>query len=108
MSAVASLISESGDFSLSHAVDLDHYGGETSSTRAILSELPSSPSQWTASFSNSGWTAWTLIDPKLRPVEFLTKTETGRRWRVLFQEDRTSSARDLTGKRTNFLQLVDA
>ena len=108
MSAVASLISETGDFSLSHAVDLDHYGGKKSSTRAILSELPTSPSQWTASFSDSGWTAWTLIDPKLRPVEFLTKTETGRRWRVLFQEDRTSSAPDLTGKRTNFLHLVDA
>ena len=58
--------------------------------------------------SNSGWTAWTLIEPKLRAVEFLTKTETGRRWRVLFQEDRTSSAPDLTGMRTNFLQLVDA
>ena len=40
MSAVASLISETGVFSLSHAVDLDHYGGTKSSTRAILSELP--------------------------------------------------------------------
>ena len=108
MSAVASLISESGVFSLSHAVDLDHYGGETSSTRAILSELATTPSQWVGSFTESGWTAWTLIEPKLSAVEFLTKTKTGRRWRVLFQEDRTSSARDLTGKRTNFLQLVDA
>ena len=108
MSAVASLISESGVFSLSHAVILDHFGGTKSPTRAILSELSQSPSQWTGSFSNSGWTAWTLIEPKRRPVEFLTKAETGRRWRVLFQEDRTSSATDLTGKRTNFLQLVDA
>ena len=108
MSAVASLIMESGVFSLSHAVDLDHYGGAKSSTRAILSELATTPSQWVGSFSESGWTAWVLIDPKLRYVEFLTKTETGRRWRVLFQEDRTASTPDLTGKRTNFLQLVDA
>ena len=108
MSAVATLISSSGVFSLSDEVVLAHAGGAESFTRAILSELATTPSQWTASFSNSGWTAWTLIDPKLRPVEFLTKTETGRRWRVLFQEDRTSSARDLTGKRTNFLHLVDA
>ena len=108
MSAVASLIMEAGDFSLSHAVDLDHQGGAKSSTRAILSELSTTPSQWMGSFSNSGWTAWVLISPKLRGVKFLTKTETGRRWRVLFQEDRTTSGPDLTGMRTNFLQLVDA
>ena len=98
MSAVASLISESGVFSLSHAVILDHFGGTKSPTRAILSELSQSPSQWTGSFSNSGWTAWTLIEPKRRPVEFLTKAETGRRWQSCCSKiDRTSSAcNDLT------------
>ena len=108
MSAVASLIASSGVFSLSHEVNLDHWGGAKSSTRAILSELSTTPSQWTGSFSESGWTAWVLIDPKLRYVEFLTRTETGRRWRALYQEDRATSGPDLTGMRTFFLQLVDA
>ena len=104
MSAVASLISESGDFSLSHAVDLDHYGGARSETRALIQELPQSGAQLKSAFSDSGWTAWTLIEPGSPPVEFLTESDTGRRWRVLFQEDRTAGAKD--PMKTFFLQLI--
>ncbi len=108
MSAVASVIAETGGFSLSHPVNLVHYGGTKSSTRAIISKLPQTPSQLMGSFSKSGWIAWVLIEPKRRPVEFLTSAASGRRWRVLSQEDRTSPPTDSTGKRTNFLQLIDA
>ena len=58
----------------------------------------------TGAFSDSGWTAWTLIEPRRRPVEFLTESDTGRRWRVLFQEDRTAGAKD--PMKTFFLQLI--
>ena len=104
MSAISSVISATGPLSLSTAVFLDHYGGARSETRALLPELPESGVQLTGAFSDSGMTAWTLIEPGSPPVEFLTEGGTGQRWRVLFQEDRTSGVAD--PMKTFFLQLI--
>ena len=99
----ADVISETGDFALSAPVELLHYGGEVTLTRAILSRLKQSGPQLVGAFSDSGAVAWTLIPPGLPRVEFLTAQ--GRRWRVLDEEDRTANG--LPSEDTVRLQLID-
>ncbi len=99
----ADIISEKGAFSLSTPVELSHFGGKITLTRAILSRLKESASQLEGAFSDSGATAWTLIPPGLPRVEFLTAQ--GRRWRVLDEEDRTANG--LPSEDTVRLQLID-
>ena len=84
------VLAEVGDFALSIAVTLTHFGGAVSQTRGVLGRLAQSPGQLDGSYSDSDWCCWCEAPANTARVEYLTADSI--RWRVLDTEDEVGAA----------------